>query len=71
MPEMHVVLTAVYRDRTQVTYTATLSPRTGATRAQILTDTLTQLAHSHGHGEDVAGYTPVFFALEPNQLPGT
>lgn len=71
MPEMHVILTAAYRDRTQLTYTGTVIPRSGTTRAEILSDTLAQLARSHGHGDDVTGYMPIFFALEPNQLPGT
>jgi hypothetical protein len=71
MPEMHVILTAAYRDRTQLTYTGTVIPRSGATRAEILRDVLAKLANSHGHGDDVAGYMPIFFALEPNQLSGT
>lgn len=70
MPEMHLILTAVYRDGTRLTWTSTLLPRAGVTRAEVLADTLAQLAQRHGHPGDVAGYTPVFFSVEPNQIPG-
>lgn len=62
MTECHVILTASYRGG-QISFSGVVSPRPGATRQELFTRLMAQLADRVG--EEL---TPVFFSLEPNQL---
>lgn len=66
MPEMFISLTAADHHGTPVSFTGTVIPRPGATRAELFHDAMRQLAKAAGRLE--SDYIPLFFALEPNQL---
>ena len=65
MPEMFIILTATIHG-TQVSFTGTVIPRPGSTRAELFHDAMRQLANSVGRQE--SDLAPLFFALEPNKF---
>jgi hypothetical protein len=67
MSEMFISLTAADQRGTHVCFTGTVIPRPGSTRAELFHDAMRQLAE--GTGRQQSELVPLFFALEPNQLP--
>ncbi len=67
MSEMFISLTAADRRGAHVSFAGTVIPRPGATRAELFHDAMRQLAD--GVGQPESDLVPLFFALEPNQLP--
>ena len=67
MSEMFISLTAADPRGTPVSFTGTVIPRPGSTRTELFHDAMRQLAHGAGRAE--GELVPLFFALEPNQLP--
>src|SRR5262249_39429725 len=68
MPAYHVILTVVHRQGTQITFEGTVTPNPGSTRQKVFNDLLTHLAQNTGLNRE--GFTTLFFALDPDRLPG-
>ena len=66
MPECHVILTALYPGGRYISFSGTVHPRPEATRLELFTQLMAQLADSLGH--EPQQLSPVFFSLEPNRL---